>query len=286
MGHLREALGPGKSCARRPLPDACDPAGPNDARTNRPLIALILPARNEALSLPAVLARVPKGIGRVLVVDNGSTDRTGAVARAGGAEVVEEPTPGYGRACLAGLARLAPVPPAFVAFADADGSDGVQNLDTLLAPLLAGEADLVLARRVQDRPGALSPQQRLGNWLATRLILICWGHAYRDLGPMRALSWPALQRLEMRDRDFGWTVEMQIRALKVGLRVLEVPLPYYARTAGTSKISRTAWGILRAGSKILWVIGRELARGVYAARPARVKARVRPEDAVRNAPTR
>ncbi|MDF1555595.1 MAG: glycosyltransferase family 2 protein [Deferrisomatales bacterium] len=224
----------------------------------RPSVTLLLPARNEAQSLPVVLSRVPKSIGQVLVVDNGSTDRTAAVARANGAEVVTESVPGYGQACLAGLARLADAPPAFVAFADADGSDGVQNLETLLAPLLAGDADLVLARRIPETSGALSPQQRFGNWLATRLIRLFWGYAYQDLGPMRALSWPALQRLEMRDRDFGWTVEMQIRALKVGLRVREVPLPYYARIAGTSKISRTGWGIVRAGSKILWVIGKEM----------------------------
>lgn len=224
----------------------------------RPSVALVMPARNEAQSLPAVLGRVPKSIGRVLVVDNGSTDRTAAAARANGAEVVTEPVPGYGQACLAGLARLADTPPAFVAFADADGSDGVQNLQTLLAPLLAGEADLVLVRRIPQISGALSPQQRFGNWLATRLIRLFWGYAYQDLGPMRALSWPALQRLEMRDRDFGWTVEMQIRALKVGLRVREIPLPYYARTTGVSKISRTVQGVLRAGGKILWVIGQEV----------------------------
>lgn len=276
---------PGSSRARRPLSNARGPACQDEQPPDRPAIALILPARNEAISLPAVLARVPKGVGRVLVVDNGSTDRTGAVARAGGAEVILEPVPGYGRACLAGLAHLAPAPPAFVAFADADGSDGVQNLETLLAPLRAGEADLVLARRVPDGPGALSPQQRFGNWLATRLIRLCWGYTYGDLGPMRAVSWPALQRLAMRDPDFGWTVEMQIRALQVGLRVREVPLPYYARLAGTSKISRTAWGVVRAGSKILWVIGRERARGAFAREPTGVKGGLESNAAQGGAPT-
>lgn len=229
-------------------------------------IALIIPARNEEQSLPTVLARVPALVTRVLVVDNGSTDRTAAVAAAHGAEVVQEPSPGYGSACLAGIAALADDPPALVAFADADGSDGVENLAELLEPLQAGTANLALARRVPAASGALSLQQRFGNWLATRLIRIVWGHDYHDLGPMRVITWQALNDLRMSDRTFGWTVEMQIRALKAGLRTVEVPLPYSVRLAGKSKISRTLTGVLRAGSTILWVIGKELACG--AVRPA------------------
>ena len=221
-------------------------------------IALIIPARNEALSLPEVLSRVPASVTRLLVVDDGSTDDTAAVARAGGAEVVFEPVPGYGRACLAGIAALQGAPPAIVAFADADGSDGVHNLPALLQLLQEGAADLALARRIPVRHQALTSQQRFGNRLATTLIRLFWGHSYRDLGPMRAISWEALQGLNMADQDFGWTVEMQIKALKAGLRVLECPLPYYPRIAGVSKISRTLSGVVRAGTKILWVIGREL----------------------------
>jgi hypothetical protein len=224
-------------------------------------IVLIIPARNEALSLPAVLAAIPEEVVRVVVVDNGSTDATAAVALAHGAEVVHEPFPGYGSACLAGIAALAEAPPAIVAFADGDGSDGVENLATLLRPLLAGEADLALAQRVPVARQALSPQQRFGNRLATRLIRLFWGHDYHDLGPMRAITWQALQQLQMSDRTFGWTVEMQIRALQAGLRVVERPLPYHVRTAGESKISRTVTGVVRAGTKILWVISRELWRG-------------------------
>ena len=224
-------------------------------------IALIIPARNEELSLPTVLARVPTEVTRVIVVDNGSTDRTAAVAKAHGAEVVHEPSPGYGSACLAGIAALADDPPELVAFADADGSDGVENLAELLKPLLDGTVDLALSRRVPAARRALSPQQRFGNWLATRLIRIIWGHDYHDLGPMRVIAWQALTGLRMCDRTFGWTVEMQIRALKTGLRTVEVPLPYRVRIAGTSKISRTLTGVLRAGSTILWVIGKELAYG-------------------------
>lgn len=224
-------------------------------------IALIIPARNEALSLPVVLSRVPASVTRVVVVDNGSTDDTAAVARALGAEVVSEPVAGYGRACLAGIAALREAPPALVAFADADGSDGVQNLTALIRQLEEEGVDLALACRVPLLAQALTPQQRFGNWLATGLIRIIWGHRYRDLGPMRVIGWQALMALEMRDRDFGWTVEMQVRALKVGLSVIEWPLPYYPRIAGESKISRTLPGVFRAGAKILWVIGREQLAG-------------------------
>lgn len=222
--------------------------------------ALIIPARNEELSLPTVLRSVPAGVSRVIVVDNGSTDNSAEVARANGAEVVSETRPGYGIACLAGIEALKENPPDLVVFADADGSDGVENIGILLEPLLTGEAEMVLARRVPKDRKALSTQQRFGNWLATRLIRLIWGYDYQDLGPMRAISWQALLCLNMRDRDFGWTVEMQIRAVKHKLRVVEKPLPYHIRIAGKSKISRTVSGVFRAGSKILWVIGRELCR--------------------------
>lgn len=225
------------------------------AQTN---IALVIPARNEELSLATVLKRVPAIVTRIVVVDNGSTDRTAEVARANGAEVVHESELGYGSACLAGIAALDGNPPDIVAFADADGSDGVENLPAILSPLLDSNVDLSLARRVTVSSRAMSPQQRFGNWLATRLIRIFWGFDYQDLGPMRAIRWSELCKLNMADRTFGWTVEMQIKALKAGLEVIEIPLPYHVRIAGQSKISRTLSGVIRAGSKILWVIGREL----------------------------
>ncbi len=227
-----------------------------------PDIALIIPARNEELPLPGVLGNVPAGITRIVVVDNGSTDGTARIAADHGATVVAEPVAGYGRACLAGLAILRSDPPDLVAFVDADGSDELSRLPDLIAPVVAGEQDLVLGRRIPDEPGALSFQQRFGHWLATGLIRLFWRHRYRDLGPMRVIRWEALERLAMTDQAFGWTVEMQVRAIRQGLRIREIDVPYHRRTAGTSKISRTISGTIRAGSTILWVIGREVARGL------------------------
>jgi glycosyltransferase involved in cell wall biosynthesis len=220
-------------------------------------IALILPARNEALALPSVLKDVPSEIDSVIVVDNGSVDTTASVARSYGATVVSEPAPGYGMACLAGIASLKIHPPDIVAFADADGSDDLTKLCNLIAPIQEGEADFVIEKRVSVEPQALSHQQRFGNWLAASLIRLFWGYSFGDLGPMRAIRWNSLSALSMTDQNFGWTVEMQIRALKTGLRIREYPLPYRKRAAGRSKVSRTLRGSVKAGVKILWVIFRE-----------------------------
>lgn len=224
-----------------------------------PEIALIIPARNEELSLPAVLRNVPPFITRVVVVDNGSTDGTARIAAAYGAQVVYEEIPGYGRACLAGLSALRDNPPEIVAFVDADGSDELACLPVLIAPIAAKEHDFVLGERIPVERRALSFQQQFGHLLATGLIRLFWKHRYNDLGPMRAITWAALERLKMADQDFGWTVEMQVRAIKNGLRTLEIRVPYHQRNAGKSKISRTISGTFKAGSTILWTIGRELA---------------------------
>ena len=223
-----------------------------------PEIAVIIPARNEELSLAGVLRNIPPQITQIVVVDNGSMDGTARIAAAYGALVVAEPVAGYGRACLAGLAALRSHPPDIVTFVDADGSDELACLPVLIAPVAAGVQDLVLGQRIPVERKALSFQQRFGHLLATGLIRLFWKHRYYDLGPMRVISWEALERLSMADQDFGWTVEMQVRAIKHGLKIQEIKVPYHKRTAGKSKISRTISGTIKAGNTILWVIGREL----------------------------
>jgi glycosyltransferase involved in cell wall biosynthesis len=223
-------------------------------------IGLVLPARDEEAALPAVLASIPSWVDSVIVVDNGSQDDTARVAARCGAQVVTEPVMGYGQACLAGIRALLTRSPAIIAFADSDGSDDLARLEEVVRPLLEGRADLVLARRIPVESGALTPQQRLGNRLATRLVRIIWGHSYADLGPMRAISRSALERLDMDDTGFGWTIQMQIRAITRGLRIDEVDLPYRSRLAGKSKISKTLRGSVSAGATILSVIAKEAAR--------------------------
>jgi len=225
-------------------------------------IALIIPARNEELSLPGVLRNIPPIITRVVVVDNASTDSTALVATEYGARVITEPVAGYGRACLAGLEALRDNPPDIVAFVDADGSDELSRLPDLITPVAAGEQDFVLGWRIPAESGALSFQQHFGHWLATGLIRRFLKHSFHDLGPMRVIRWSSLEKLAMSDPSFGWTVEMQIRAIKHNLRIREIQVPYHRRTAGKSKISRTISGTFQAGCTILWVVGRELCPGV------------------------
>ncbi|WP_198375956.1 glycosyltransferase family 2 protein [Neoroseomonas rubea] len=224
-------------------------------------IGVIVPARNEAAALPAVLDAILPRVAEVIVVDTASTDGTPEIARRLGARVVAEPRRGYGRACLAGIAVLSPDVDT-VLFMDADAADRPEDLAVLLAPIEAGEADLVIgARRLGVERGALTPQQRFGNALACLLIRLVWGVRYTDLGPFRAIRRDALARLGMRDETWGWTVEMQVRAARIGLRVQEVPVGY-RRRIGTSKISGTLSGTIRAGWKILWVIGAEALDGL------------------------
>jgi glycosyltransferase involved in cell wall biosynthesis len=219
-------------------------------------VAVVIPALNEEASLPAVLADLPP-VDRVIVADNGSTDRTAEVARAAGAIVVHEPRRGYGSAVLAGLARLAADPPGIVVILDADHADDPRRLPELIAPIVDGRADLVLSDRSRTaEPGALQPAQRFGNRLATAMIWWSTGHRYRDLGPFRAIRWRALERLEMEDPTWGWNVEMQLKAVQRGLRIVELATPYRARRVGVSKISGTVRGSLRAGGRILWAVRR------------------------------
>jgi glycosyltransferase involved in cell wall biosynthesis len=219
------------------------------------ITALIVPALDEEHAIGALLQAIDRRVVRdVIVGDNGSRDRTAAVARAAGAEVVHVPERGYGAACAGALARLAP-DVQVVLFMDADGSDDPADVSAVLAPIFRGDADLVIGSRVLGvvEPGALTPQQRFGNWLATRLIRLIHGHRYSDLGPFRAIRRDLLDRIDMQDRRFGWTVEMQVRALHLGARVAEVPVRY-RRRVGKSKISGTVTGVLEAGWWILYTI--------------------------------
>ena len=216
-------------------------------------VAVVIPALNEAEAIGLVLREIPPIVCEVIVVDNGSADRTAEVARAHGARVVSEPRRGYGQACLTGIAALADAE--VIAFLDADHSDYPAQLVDVLAPILAGDADLVIgSRQLGHRFAGAHPWHavlgtRLCVWLMNRLI----GTRATDLGPFRAITAEGLKRIGMRDRNFGWTVEMQVRGARHGLRVVEVPVDYRPRL-GRSKISGTLSGTLRAAVKILGTI--------------------------------
>ncbi|MCG3196451.1 MAG: putative glycosyltransferase [bacterium] len=220
-------------------------------------VSVIIPALNEELTIGRVIEAIPKDqVHEILVADNGSSDRTAEVARQAGARVVSAPRRGYGSACLAGIAAMDN--PEVVVFLDGDFSDDPTDLPRLLAPIERGEAELVIGSRVlgNPEPGALQPQQRFGNALATRLIHLLFGARFTDLGPFRAITRQALERLEMGDPNYGWTVEMQVKAARLGVRFMEVPVHYRKRGGGKSKVSGTLWGSLSAGRKILLTIFR------------------------------
>lgn len=235
---------------------------PADLANDLSSVFVIIPALNEESSLPLVLADLPK-VGRVIVVDNGSTDTTAKVAVEGGAQVVSEPDRGYGAACLAGLETIrqsiaaGEQAPRIVVFLDADYSDHPDLLPQLVEPIFADDKDFVLGSRLlgEREPGAMPPQSVYGNQLACFLMRMRFGVRYTDLGPFRAINYKSLCDLKMGDRNFGWTVEMQIKAARSKLRFLEVPVPYRCRI-GTSKISGTLTGTVKAGSKILYLIAK------------------------------
>ena len=219
-------------------------------------IVVVIPALDEERSLPKVLEDIPgELVSEVIVVDNGSRDRTAEVARAAGARVLREPRAGYGQACLTGIAACAQNPPDIIVFVDGDYSDRPSEMASLVAPILRGEADFVIGSRVLGarEPGALAPHARWGNWLATWMIRLLYGYDFTDLGPFRAIRYPTLLALHMQDRDYGWTAEMQAKAARAGVRSTEVPVSYHRRI-GRSKITGTVKGTVLAGWKIITTI--------------------------------
>ncbi len=227
-------------------------------------IAVLIPALNEEDALPSVLTAIPvEVVGEVVVVDNGSTDRTVDLAKGHGATVLHEAEKGYGAACLRGLDYLfhRTPPPHIVVFLDADHSEDPREIQLLIDPIQAGQADMVLGVRRGEQEGRGVPlHARLGNWLVLTLAKILFREQFQDLPPFRAISLPALQRLDMDDRNWGWTLQMQLRAIKTDLRVLEVPINHRSRIAGKSKISGTVSGTVKVGTKMMWTLFRERLR--------------------------
>ena len=225
----------------------------SSAMRNGKRVAAIIPALNEEGSIGKVVTAIPAWVDDIIVVDNGSSDETARIASESGARVLFEPCRGYGAACLTGMAALGETD--VVVFLDGDFSDYPEEMDRLVDPIVSGTTDMVIGSRVLGRreTGSLSIQQVFGNWLACLLIRFFWGVDYTDLGPFRAISYSALRSLKMADTNYGWTVEMQIKAAKVGLRVRELPVSYRKRI-GTSKVSGTVKGVIFAGTKILYTI--------------------------------
>lgn len=223
---------------------------------------VIIPALNEEHSIGQVIADIPRDlVTEVVVVNNGSTDSTARVASDGGATVIDEERRGYGQACLAGINYInkSSYLPDIIVFLDGDYSDYPREIKDIVSPIAAGGYDLVIGSRTigERQKGALLPQALVGNYVATRLIKLLYGVNFTDLGPFRAIRYDRLFSLDMRDRTFGWTVEMQIKAAKKGLRCTEVPVSYRKRI-GTSKITGTITGSVMAGVKIIWMIFRQL----------------------------
>jgi glycosyltransferase involved in cell wall biosynthesis len=225
---------------------------------SKPIIDVIIPAYNEEKSITSVLKDIPHDwVREVIVCDNASTDNTSVVAQASGATVVKQPLKGYGNACLKGMAYIATkeIKPDIVVFLDGDYSDYPEEMPLLIAPITEGGIDMVIgSRALGDREsGSMTPQQVFGNWLATLLIRLFFRYRFTDLGPFRAIKYDKLLAINMIDRNYGWTVEMQIKAAKLKMRCMEIPVRY-RRRIGVSKVSGTVKGTIMAGYKIILTI--------------------------------
>lgn len=220
-------------------------------------IAVIIPAFNEAPSIAHVIQAIPKHVTTCIVVDNNSTDDTALLAKESGAIVLHESQKGYGHACLKGMAYLEKHPPDIVVFLDGDFSDFPEDLDSLVTPLLQDEAVFCLGARTKSlrEKGSLTPQQGFGNALACTLMRWIYGGTFTDLGPFRAIQWKVLKTLDMQDKTYGWTIEMQLKILRRKLPYKEIPVRYRKRI-GVSKVSGTLKGTVLAGIKIIGWIGK------------------------------
>ncbi|MBK6783862.1 MAG: glycosyltransferase family 2 protein [Saprospiraceae bacterium] len=226
------------------------------------IIDVIIPVYNEAVSIAHVIRDIPKDqVRHIIVCNNNSTDDTPDIARQEGAVVVDAPERGYGNACLKGMEYISGLStkPDIVVFLDGDYSDYPQQLSEVVAPIIFENIDLVIGSRALGKMenGAMMPQQIFGNWLATRLIKIFLGYSFTDLGPFRGIRYDKLLELQMTDKTYGWTVEMQVKAAKKGLLCKEVAV-HYKKRIGESKVSGTIKGTILAGYKILWTIFKSL----------------------------
>ncbi|MFQ5484403.1 MAG: glycosyltransferase family 2 protein [Desulfobacterales bacterium] len=223
-------------------------------------ITAIIPALNEEQSLGLVLKELPDFVDRVIVCDNGSSDKTAETARAGGATVVNEPEKGYGAACLKAIEEVDDNSDILL-FIDADYSDYPREADKIIQPIVESGYDMVIGSRMLTlkEHSALPLVAAFGNWLTSKLIRLLWKVKFTDMGPFRAIRFSSYRTLNMKDRNFGWTTEMQVKAAKRGLKCCEVPVSYRTRI-GKSKVSGTFYGSFRAGTKFLWIIFREAIR--------------------------
>ena len=225
---------------------------------NKLIVDVIIPAFNEENSVGNVVRDIPKNLVReIIVVNNNSTDNTAINAKSAGATVLTEPNMGYGNACLKGMVHVASktIKPDIIVFLDADYSDYPEEIVEVIAPIINQNMDMVIGSRALGNleKGSMTPQQIFGNWLATFLLKLFYGVTYTDLGPFRAIKYNSLVSLGMRDKTYGWTVEMQVKAAKQKMKTCEVPVNYRVRI-GFSKVSGTVKGTIGAGYKIITTI--------------------------------